>query len=97
MILIVSGKGGSAEEALAPSVSTVVEQASKCGLGKGGPVIAFFNTSIIVHLPFLPVIVTVVGSDSLNVGLVLSVKAEISAALEALRIAVQNVDNDMNL
>jgi hypothetical protein len=92
-----SGKPVNAEEALSISVSTITEQASKCGLGKGGPVVAFYENLIIVHLPLLPVVVTVVGSDTLNVGLVLSIRTELAQALDSLRNAVQAVDNDMNL
>lgn len=44
------------EDSLALSVSTVAEQAAKCGLGKATFLTAFYGDGVLVHLPLLPIV-----------------------------------------
>jgi len=90
-----SAKNVTAETVLAAIFSTAAEQAGKCGLGKTNTMVSFYKNYTVVHMSYLPLVVTFYGTEDLNVGLIQSITDELRNALTSLQSSVQSVENEM--
>lgn len=77
------------------SAASAAEQVGKVGQGRGSMVVAVRGEGVLVHLPLLPLILTVLGNDHLNLGLLTSLRPSLTAALEPLRVAAQSLEAEM--
>jgi len=68
------------------------DQASKLGLGANSHIIARYTELTVVQVAILPLLVTVVCSDKVNIGLVVNAIPELKAKLEGTRVGVQTLN-----
>jgi len=88
----------SAENILATTFATAAEQASKCGMGKNKYMIGFYNNwGIVIHINYLPLVISFYGSEDMNVGIVLGVGEEFKLAFDSLHGTVQSVENQTDV
>jgi len=74
--------------------ATAAEQGAKCGLGKTNTMISFYNNYTVVHMSYLPLVVSFYGTEDLNVGLLQSITDDLRTALTSLQTSVQSIEND---
>mmetsp|Transcript_16573 Transcript_16573/g.40819 ORF Transcript_16573/g.40819 Transcript_16573/m.40819 type:complete len:130 (-) Transcript_16573:229-618(-) len=71
--------------------STASEQASKLNLGQNSSITLFCKDFVIVQAAHSPLVVTFIGTESLNVGMVSKVIPKVRNKLEKLREKVDEI------
>jgi len=79
-----------AERLLLSSASVMAEQAGKVGRGRATVLIALWSNEILVHVPFMPLVLSILGTEAMNVGLITAMRSAILAALDPVRIAAED-------
>jgi len=69
--------------------ASVADQASKLQLGKAKSITTFYADRVQVHITHPPLILSFVGSQDINLGLLLAVADELRVVLEPLRQAIE--------
>ncbi|XP_075152665.1 late endosomal/lysosomal adaptor, MAPK and MTOR activator 3 [Haematobia irritans] len=68
--------------------TTASDQAGKLGLGRNKTIISMYSNYQVVQMNKLPLILTFVGSENCNTGLILALEQQMDEYLEDMRLAV---------
>jgi len=79
-----------AERLLLSSSAVMAEQAGKVGRGRATVLVAFWPDEILVHVPFMPLVLSILGTEAMNVGLVTALRSSILASLDPIRVAAED-------
>eukprot|EP01121_Diplochlamys_sp_Union-15-3_P002205 TRINITY_DN11927_c0_g1_i1.p1 TRINITY_DN11927_c0_g1~~TRINITY_DN11927_c0_g1_i1.p1 ORF type:complete len:130 (+),score=24.81 TRINITY_DN11927_c0_g1_i1:55-444(+) len=103
--ILVSDKDGvtlvevSSEDKIDGSLSAIfsaaVDQANKCGFGTTKTITTFYNNKILVQINYNPLVITIVGDENANCGLMMGVAEQLKKAVEPLKNIV-NIDETDN-
>jgi len=80
-----SGRQLHADSAFASTYALAVEQASKLRHGDCQGITSFYKDKVIVHTSYSPLLVSYLGDNNLNVGLIHSLHRDVKCALEDVR------------
>lgn len=81
-------QGARLDPALAASFAVVLEQAGKLGLDANDTVTALYDGMVVVHINHLPLVVTLLGEESINAGALLSLGRDLREKLAHMRGSV---------
>jgi hypothetical protein len=78
---------------MSATFASSADQASKLRIGHCKTIACFFSESIVVHINFLPLVVSLFGNAETNVGVIFDLAPDIRTALIPLRDQLlSNVD-----
>lgn len=77
---------------LSATFAVASEQASKLKMGRNVSVTSFHKDKIIVHINDLPIIITLLADQEVNVGMLMSFTPEIKRALSPLKASIKDTD-----
>lgn len=66
------------------------EQASKMGSGKSNNIISIFSNYQVIQMNKMPLVLTFVGTENMNIGHVLAVEHEINGYLDDFKVVVSD-------
>ena len=64
-------------------------------MGRNKTITSFFEDKILVHFNHLPLVISFIGTDKLNVGEILSFADEIKKALDPIKASIKDSDKDI--
>lgn len=65
-------------------------------MGKNKTITSFYENKIIVHINHLPLVISLIGDNQLNAGVLLSFASDIKKALEPLKNSIRETSEEMS-
>merc|ERR1712137_1050864 len=84
-LLSVGEENSERDAAMAATFSAAADQASKLRIGSCKTIVCYFSESTVIHINYLPLVVTLFGTMETNVGIVFDLAPEIRSSLLPLR------------
>ncbi|KAL6044316.1 Ragulator complex protein lamtor3 [Balamuthia mandrillaris] len=82
--------------ALAATFSVATEQAGKLKMGKNTTLLSFYSDLLVFQLNLAPLVITMLGEENTNAGLLLGLVPELKTVFQPLRKSVSQVDREMS-
>jgi hypothetical protein len=73
------------DAAFTAAFSVATEQAAKLALGNNQTITGVYSNMTVVHVNHLPIVISLIGSDRVNVGTLLACVPKLKSSLESTR------------